>query len=427
MNWPKIKLIQASINTEWPQIVALLALVLVFSGNVLGFLQLGNDSFPGFSLNFAVFSASGSLSIPPVAATPEFLVLFLSGLLMAITMPLLTPIAASILVVLLTLPPLYMSLGMQYRDSLIQLDFSLLVLMILFGVNVLIKYFAETQKKQKLINDFGRFEPPEIVNQLSKDPGLLELEGVSKDMTVFFCDLKNFTGLSEELSPKDLVSLLNEYFTLMTEILYKHGATIEKYIGDSILAFWSAPIPQEDHARRAVLASAEMHEGIERLSQDFVARGWPGPTMGVGINSGEMNVGNMGSRYRLAYTVIGDAVNLAARLEAMTRLYGVSTIVGETTAAGAEDVAFKELDTVVVKGKSSSTKIFQPLCLKSELSQDQKDMLQRHQSALQSYYAKDVESAREQFTELLNLSDDTDYYRYMLELLDDRQEPQTHF
>jgi len=245
---------------------------------------------------------------------------------------------------------------------------------------------------------------------------LLELEGESKDMTVFFCDLKNFTGFSEQLSPKDLVSLLNEYFTLMTEILYRHGATIDKYIGDSIMAFWSAPVSQEDHARRAIMASFEMHEEIEKLSEDFIGRGWPGPTMGVGINSGEMNVGNMGSKYRLAYTVIGDTVNLAARVEAMTRIYGVPTIVGEGTASAADDVVFRELDTVQAKGKSNTSRIYQPICRKDELTEQQKNMLHQRRAAMDSYYAEDTEAALQAFTQLLADTDE-DYYRYMIEKL----------
>lgn len=427
MHWPEVKLIQASIQTEWPQVATLLILVLVFSANVAGLIQFGSDSFPGVSFNSEAFLANDVLLIPEVVSTPEFLILLSSGLILAGLMPLLTPIAASILVALFTVPPLYMSLGMQYRESLIPMEYSLLVLLVLFGMNVLLKYFAETQKKQKLINDFGRFVPPEIVDQLSKQPGLLELEGTSKEMTVFFCDLKNFTGFSEQLNPKELVSLLNEYFTLMTEILYKHGATIDKYIGDSIMAFWSAPIPQEDHARRAVMASIEMHQGIEKLSKDFISRGWPGPTMGVGINSGEMNVGNMGSRYRLAYTVIGDAVNLAARVEAMTRIYGVPTIVGEKTARAIDDMVFKELDTVVVKGKTSSSKIYQPICFKDDLSEEQSKFLQRHDEALKSYYARDLEKAKQLFVDLQSQSEYKDYYTFMIEKLSDRRRAQIPF
>ncbi len=236
MNLLKIKLIQASVRTEWPQIGILLVLVLAFAGNVSGLLAFGTEYFLGITFNFEVFtSAAGGFQFPQVVASPEFLLFVASGLIMAFLMPLMTPIAASLLVPLVASPPLYISLGMQYRESPIPMEYSLLVILILFGMNVLLKFFTETQKKQKLINDFGRFVPPEIVAQLSKQPGLLELEGDSKDMTVFFCDLKNFTGFSEQLNPKDLVSLLNEYFTLMTEILYKHGATIDKYIGAIVL------------------------------------------------------------------------------------------------------------------------------------------------------------------------------------------------
>lgn len=422
MNWPTAKIMQASIKTEWPQVVTLLILVAAFCGNVTGLIEFGSDSFPGIAVNPEVFSANGTFLLPEVVLSPEFFILLVSGLVVAALMPLLTPIAASIMVALLTIPPLYMSLGMLNYETLIPMEYSLLVLLVLFGINVLLKYFAETQKKQKLIDDFGRFVPPEIVEQLSKQPNLLELEGVSRQMTVFFCDLKNFTGFSETLSPKELVSLLNEYFTLMTEILYKHGATIDKYIGDSIMAFWSAPIPQEDHARRAVMASMDMHQSIEKLSKEFIGRGWPGPTMGVGINSGEMNVGNMGSRYRLAYTVIGDAVNLAARVEAMTRLYGVPTIVGEDTAAAVDDIVFRELDTVTVKGKTSSTRIFQPICPVSELTDQKRDFLERHKLALASYYERDIEKSRQLIIELLKESGDQQYYEYLLDKLTDRRQ-----
>lgn len=419
MKLPDIKLTQATFGTEWPQVCMLLALVLVFSLNIMEALEFGGDAFLGIAFHLEVFSnADGGFSLPPVVGTVEFLLLVFSGLVMALLMPLLTPIAVSILVAVLTIPPLYLGISMQYRESLIPMQYSLLVLLVLFGMNVLLKYFAETQKKQKLMTDFGRFVPPEIVSQLSKQPGLLDLEGVSKDMTVFFCDLKNFTGFSEQLSPKDLVSLLNEYFTLMTEILYKHGATIDKYIGDSIMAFWSAPIPQEDHAQRAVLASFEMHEEIEKLSQDFIRRGWPGPTMGVGINSGEMNVGNMGSRYRLAYTVIGDTVNLAARLEAMTRVYGVPTIVGENTARSAEALVYKELDTVQAKGKSSASRIYQPICALEELTPELESFLKRHENALKRYYQGESEAARNAFQDLYEESEEKDYYRYMIEKME---------
>lgn len=426
MNWPEIKIMQASIRTEWPQVGALLALVFLSAGSVVGLLEFGTDSFPGVAVDLSPFTSNGVFIVPEVVFSLEFWVLIATGAVMAALVPLLSPIVASLLVAMLAVPTLYINLGMIYRaESIITMEYSLLFLAVLFGTNVLLKYFAEALKKQKLINDFGRFVPPEIVSQLSKQPNLLELQGESRQMTVFFCDLKNFTGFSEKLSPKDLVSLLNEYFTVMTEILYKHGATIDKYIGDSIMAFWNAPIPQEDHASRAVKAAMEMHKEIEILSQDFISRGWPGPTMGVGLNSGEMNVGNMGSKYRLAYTVIGDAVNLAARVEAMTRLYGVDTIVGEETAAAATDIVFRELDTVTVKGKTSSTRIFEPICALSELTDQKKDFLERHKTAMASYYDRDVETARALLIELLKESGDQHYYEYLLDKLTDRRAPRT--
>lgn len=418
MKRPNIQLVQASIKTEWPQVAALLALVLVFISHVTGLLEFGGSQFPGIRLQLSVLTGITNGAPPAVVVSPEFLVLFLTGIVLALLMPLLTPIAASALVAVAAMPSLYLGLNMPLRDPLIPMQYNLLVLLVLFGVNVLINYFLETRKKQQLITAFGRFMPPEIVERLSKEPELLDLEGVSKNMTVFFCDLINFTSYSEKLDPKQLVALLNEYFTLMTEILYKHGATIDKYIGDSIMAFWSAPVPQEDHHRRAVMAAFEMHHAIEtKLARAFTERGLPSPAIGIGINSGIMNVGNMGSRYRLAYTVLGDAVNLGSRLETLTRLYQVPTIVGEETAINISDVVFRELDTVVVKGKTTKSRIYQPLCLQSELTDVLKAQIADHNLAIDFYYAGNMESALALFQQLHEQTGDP-YYSYMLSLLD---------
>ncbi len=211
------------------------------------------------------------------------------------------------------------------------------------------------------------------------------------------------------------MSLLNRYFTTMTTILHKHGATIDKFIGDSIMAFWGAPLPQADHARRAVLAAAEMHAAIARLQQELAAEGLPATDLGIGINSGMVNVGNMGSDYRLAYTVIGDAVNLASRLERLTRTYQVPTIVGEGTAASVSDYLFLELDTLLVKGKSNKVRIYEPLGPRNGMKQPELQLLEQHQAALDLYYARKDEAAAEQFRILADTGSRPGYYKYMLE------------
>ena len=348
--------------------------------------------------------------------------MLISGITLGITLPILKPIAASVLILLLSIPPIALAIGFPFRESDIPMQYSLLVILVLFGINVLLNYFAETQKKQKLLDVFGQYVPPEIVAELSAQSEKINLEGESKYMTVLFCDLQNFSGVSEQMSPRELVKMLNDYFNELTMILYKYGATIDKYIGDSIMTFWSAPVTQEDHTRRAVLASFEMQKAVEKLSDIYVGNGWPEQTMGIGINTGMMNVGNMGSRYRLAYTVIGDAVNLSSRLQTMTRVYKVPTICGEETAKNVKDIEFMELDTVQVRGKKIISRIYHPVGLKSEISDSKKHLLEQHKQALSCYYNKDFVKADDLFCRLIQQNAGyEDYYRYMLHQVSEKK------
>jgi len=415
MNLSKIELTGSSFSTEKLQISILLGLVMVFSMNIIGLLEFGTATFPGFRFTLDnIQNIDGSLSLPETAKTLEFSLLLIFSLIMAVFLPILRPLYASLLVVMLSLPLLYSGVRDPYENP-VPFQYSLLVMLMLFGMNVLLTYFSETQKKQKIINLFSRYVPPDVVEEVSKRPDLIDLDGELKPLSIIFCDLKNFTGISEQLNPKQLVSMLNEYFNTLSAILYKYGATIDKYIGDSVMAFWGAPIPHQDHARRAVLAALEMQKAVSALKPLLSSKGLPSTDMGIGINSGLANVGNMGSNYRLNYTVIGDAVNLSSRLERLTRVYQVPTIVGEDTMKGAADVTFRELDTLVVKGRSNHIRIYQPLCLKEELTATQASSLETHAQALESYYAKDFEKAQVLFKQLAKESEAESYYRHMLE------------
>jgi adenylate cyclase len=388
---------------------------LLFVSNAIGLLEIKGDLLPGIQLNPEVFDKQTTLRFPAVMESASFYLLLASGALMILLLPLMTPIGASLLVFALAIPPLWMEIVRPFPPSQVPIQFHWLVQLILFAINVLLKYFTETQEKQKLLDTFSQFVPPEIVTVLNHQSKQQALEGESRYLTVFFCDLRNFTAMSEQLDPREVVRLLNEYFTTMTTILYKYGATIDKYIGDSVMAFWGAPVPQDDHYKRAVLASFEMHKQMESLRGIFLARGLPAPTIGIGINSGLMNVGNMGSRYRLAYTVIGDAVNLAARLQSATRHYKVDTIVGENTAKLYPDMVFRELDTVALKGKTQSTHIYEPLCERRQLTPELEEKLARHQVALDAWYEGKLGLARERFSDLQKLYPEDAYHTYMLE------------
>jgi adenylate cyclase len=187
------------------------------------------------------------------------------------------------------------------------------------------------------------------------------MEGESRELTVLFSDVRSFTSVSEGLAPRDLSAMMNAYLTPMTEAIHLHRGTIDKYIGDAVMAFWGAPLDNPRHARDAVAAALAMQQKMPQLARDFRERGWPELAIGVGINTGPMNVGDMGSRFRKAYTVLGDAVNLASRLEGLTKVYGVGILCGDDTRSAAPDFAWREVDRVRVKGRAQALVIWEPL------------------------------------------------------------------
>jgi len=199
---------------------------------------------------------------------------------------------------------------------------------------------------------FGEYVPPERVAQMVESGERYSMAGESRELTVLFCDVREFTALSENLPPRDLSAMMNAYLTPMTSIIHYYHGTVDKYIGDSIMAFWGAPLPNENHARDGVDAALTMQEKIPALTKEFRNRGWPELAIGIGINSGSMNVGDMGSEFRKAYTVLGDAVNLASRLEGLTKEYGVPVIIGEDTRRAIPEMICRELDRVRVRGRA---------------------------------------------------------------------------
>lgn len=423
MNLKSFKFTHATLKSEWLKSAFLIVLVFFFSFHSLGLLDINFNVFPRLQLNLP---PSGEFILPDAAKSVEFAIMIISGIVLSLALPVLTPITASLLIFLLMLIPVALGVNSSINATAIPMQYSLLVLLMLFGVNVLLTYYSETRKKQKLLDVFGQYVPPEIVAELSMQSEQVKLEGESKHMTVLFCDLQNFSGVSEQMTPKELVKMLNDYFNELTSILYQHGATIDKYIGDSIMTFWSAPITQEDHAHRAVMASFDMQKAVIKISKLYTDRGWAEQTMGIGINTGMMNVGNMGSRYRLAYTVIGDAVNLSSRLQVMTRVYHVPTICGEETVQNVNDIEFMELDTVHVRGKKIISRIFHPIGLKTDISEEQKNALELHKKALAFYYDKNFSEADDLFCRLIQQNTGfEEYYRYMLQQVAEKKNSTT--
>ena len=230
-----------------------------------------------------------------------------------------------------------------------------------------------------------------------------------------FCDVRSFTTISESLEPRQLTQMLNTLFNPLTEIVYRHHGTIDKYMGDALMAFWGAPIKDPQHAGNAVAAAFEIQEALVNINREFEAQGWPKIQLGIGINTGVVSVGNMGSKYRMAYTVLGDAVNLAARLQDLTRVYRCRVIVGENTRKAFPAASYRELGLVQVKGKQELTRIFEPCNPTLDPASTLVSNMQMHNSALQKYYARNWRAAAELFKSLQKLTPDDPLYAYYLE------------
>jgi adenylate cyclase len=224
-------------------------------------------------------------------------------------------------------------------------------------------WVVEGRSRRSLARLFGSYVPPEIVAELARDPARYDMRAENRVMTVMFCDLRGFTTISEQLEPHALREVINTFFSRMTALIRAHHGTLDKYIGDCIMAFWGAPLPDADHAAHAVRTAQAMAVAMGELNAELRARGLPEIALGIGLNTGLMCVGDMGSDIRRAYTVMGDAVNLASRIEGLTRQYGVAILAGETTrqaAASANDLRWREVDRVKVKGREAPVTVFTP-------------------------------------------------------------------
>jgi adenylate cyclase len=220
-------------------------------------------------------------------------------------------------------------------------------------------YFEQRLRALTTKRAFAQYVPPEVVEQLFRQPELLQLGGETRELTILFADIANFTTFSEKLPPTTVVALLTRYFDAMTTIVHKHGGTVDKFIGDCVMAFWGAPLPDPDHAVHAVRAAREMQQAMAPIAAAAAAEGWEGLSMRIGIHTGTVIVGNVGSRTRFSYTVIGDAVNLASRLEGENKSYGTSILISEATArALPPEIALRPVAAVTVKGRARSVQVY---------------------------------------------------------------------
>lgn len=355
---------------------------------------------------------------PAYVLAAEILLLLFAGIAMAMLLPLINPLRATILTIVVFVAVFVTNFLVWTQGGLVlPLASGLLMVAMIFALNMSYGFFVESRAKRQITGLFGQYVPLELVDEMSKNPESFSMEGESRDLTVLFTDVRGFTTISEGMDPKALSSLMNEFLTPLTRIIHKNRGTIDKYMGDCIMAFWGAPLADPQHARNAVIAGMEMQRALDELQPKFLDQGWPPILIGVGVNSGRMSVGNMGSEIRLAYTVMGDAVNLASRLEGITKQYGVGMIVGETTRAQVPEVQFRELDRVKVKGKDAPVAIYEPLGLVDSLSPDISNELKIWVQALRLYRARDWDMAELQLINLIKLAPDRGLYKLFLERL----------
>ncbi len=300
----------------------------------------------------------------------------------------------------------------------------LALVLCLFVLQMSYGFLIESRGKRALAKQFGQYIPPELVGEMDENATEISMDGESREMTVLFSDVRGFTTISEGLDPKELTQLMNEFLTPITQVIHKNRGTIDKYMGDAVMAFWGAPLNDPNHAKNALLASLEMIKVLDEKQADFQKRGWPEIKVGVGINTGEMNVGNMGSEFRVAYTVMGDTVNLGSRLESLTKQYGVSIIVGENTKKTVSEFEYIELDQVRVKGKEQPTKIYEPLGFSIELDPAVKKEVRHFKQALEMYRRQSWDAAEQAIFSLSRSNPERKLYQiYMERIMYYRQNP----
>lgn len=269
-------------------------------------------------------------------------------------------------------------------------------LVALYGATTLVEYLSARRRAARMRGMFAQYVPPVVVQRLVEQPQLLRLGGETREVTLMFTDLANFTTLSEQLSAEQTVEVLTAYFNAMTPIVHRWQGTLDKFIGDAIMAFWGAPLDDAQHAEHAVRAAIEMQAAMQQVVADLRARGLPPIGMRIGLHTGTAVVGNVGAESRFSYTAIGDAVNLAARLEGANKAFGTGILLSAATAIRLPpDLRLRPLDDVIVKGKTEPVRVFTPC--------EEEALCATSTRALQALAERQWEAARQAFREVLAL------------------------
>ncbi len=320
--------------------------------------------------------------------------------LLAVLMPAFRLIGGSVLALLCAAG--IVALYWQESGSVthVPLEFELLTVGVLYAVYVLMMYFAEVRDRKQFTHLLSQYVPPELASAYSRDPESLGLSGEEREVSVLFCDVVGFSTVVEQLDPARVSDWLNGFFTLVSRIVVRHEGTIDKYMGDSVMAVWGAPKRSKTHAYDSLQAAYDICQELVDLNKRFSEQGLPPMRIGIGVSTGAATVGTFGSEYRMDYTVIGDTVNVARRLEEQTRKYHVPVIVSDKTADELPDMLFRELDTVVVKGRQQAVTMLQPMGSIKSADEALLDNLELHRQAMAASKAGDWALAKKLFGEL---------------------------
>lgn len=344
--------------------------------------------------------AGNYLLRPAIFKTAELYGIVGTGFLIILLLPFVGAVAMAIFTAALVAIIVSMSwYGFHIQHLLLDPIYPSICVITVFGLSVLLSYIRTEAERRQVKSAFGHYISPDLLNELAKNPDKLKLGGETRELTVMFTDIRGFTGIAESMSPEELIQLMNDFLTPMSDLVMSNRGTIDKYMGDAMMAFWNAPLDDSEHARHACSAALKMNRALDPINEGLRQRaqnlGKPPLLLkaGIGVNSGSTSVGNMGSKQRFAYSAIGDTVNLASRLEGQTRTYNASVIIGEATQKFVPDFATLELDLIQVKGKTEPARIFALVGDEVYASPEFKKWAAVHSDMMKAYRDLDFEMA----------------------------------
>ncbi|MCW8450558.1 CHASE2 domain-containing protein [Legionella quinlivanii] len=377
-----------------------------------------SQSFPGVEMNANIITGILEKQI-----TSQFdwhtntgiILILLSGIVFTFLFPYLGPVLLPILFLFFIAVILIASYFFFHFKNIFVAPGLLLALISLQALaNFTYSFIQERRQKNRIKQLFSQYIPPSYMKEITDHPEQVNLGGESREMTVFFADIRDFTSLSESLEATELKHLLNSFFTPLTNIIFDYQGTIDKYVGDMVMAFWGAPLKDANHCHNALAAALAIRGKLPEINQQLNQLNLPSVKIGMGLSTGIMNVGDMGSKFRLSYTVIGETVNLASRLQDLTKYYRVDILVSEASRHHQDDILWMPVDKVIVKGSHKAVTIYEPQGYYAEVPQEKKDEIRDYEAGLQAYYKQNWQAAKTQF-ETLN-SSHPERYLYSLYL-----------